>query len=104
MDIISYECAYEVNDILAIPLLKVCQQYELDVYRSGPHIDMMYWDDNPDDPYDDTIVAPNWDNLRACLYSFNPSDFIASEFEAIESIDEYAYKLKEYIEWRKTND
>ena len=106
MDRISYECAKKVNDILAIPLLKVCQQFELDVYRypvnsngghpSGPYIDMMYYDDNPDDPYDDTIVAPNWDNLRKCLYSLHPSYFILSEFEAIENIDEYANKLRDY--------
>lgn len=111
MNRISYECAKEVNDILAIPLLKVCKQFELDVYRypftgsgghaSGPYVDMMYYDDNPNDPYDDTIVAPNWDNLRKCLYSLNPSNFIASEFEAIENIDEFAYKLADYIKIKK---
>ena len=111
MDKISYECAKQVNDVLAIPLLKVCQQFELDVYRypvtesgghpSDPYIDMMYYDDNPDDPDDDTIIAPDWDNLRKCLYSFNPSVYILSEFEAIDNIDEYAYKLKEYIEKMK---
>lgn len=107
MDIISYECAKNVNDILAIPMLKVCKQHELAVYRfpvtgsgghaTSPYVDIMYYDDNPANEDDDTIIAPNWDNLRKCLYSLNPSDFIVSEFEAIENIDEYAYKLVDYV-------
>ena len=111
MDTISYKCAREVNSVLARPLLRVCSQPELDVYRfpvtgsgghaSGPYLDLMYWDDNPADEDDDTIVAPNWNNLRKCFYSFNPTDFTATEFEAIENIDEYAYKLVEYIEYKK---
>lgn len=113
MNIISYECAKEINNILAYPLLTVCK-YDLKVYRyptndsgghaSGPFFDDMYWDDNPDDPDDDTIVAPNWDNLRKCLYSFNPSYFILSEFEAIDNIDEYAHKLADYIKMKEGNE
>ena len=111
MDKISYECAKQVNDVLAVPMLRVCGQLELEVYRypvneSGGHAssaypDIMYWDDNPSNEDDDTIIAPDWDNLRKCLYSFNPSVYILSEFEAIDNIDEYAYKLKEYIEKKK---
>lgn len=111
MDVISYECAEKVNDILAIPILKVRKRHELYVYRfpvtgsgghaSGPFLDDMYYDDYPDDEDDDTIVAPDWNDLRKCLYSLNPSDFIASEFEAIENIDEYAYKLVDYIIMKK---
>ena len=111
MNVIGYECAKKVNDILAIPILKVCKRNELYVYRfpvtgsgghaSGPFLDDMYYDDYPDNEDDDTIVAPDWDDLRKCLYSLNPSDFIASEFEAIENIDEYAYKLVDYIIMKK---
>ena len=61
----------------------------------------MNYDDYPDDENDDTIVAPDWNDLRKCLYSLNPSDFIASEFEAIENIDEFAHKLADYIKMKK---
>ena len=109
MDRISYECARELNDVLAWYILYACK--DVKVYRypvtgsgghaSGPFIDDMYYDDYPDDEDDDTIVAPDWNDLRKCLYSLNPSDFIASEFEAIENIDEFAHKLADYIKMKK---
>ena len=109
MDRISYECARKLNDDLAWYILNACK--DVKVYRypvtgsgghaSGPFLDDMYYDDYPDDEDDDTIVAPDWNDLRKCLYSLNPSDFIASEFEAIESIDEFAYKLVEYIKMKE---
>lgn len=108
MNIISYSCAKETNDTLSHILLKTCKQ--LKVYRytvtgsgghaTAPYIDNMYYDDNPADEDDDTIIAPDWNDLRKCLYSLNPSYFIASEFEAIENIDEYAYKLADYIKMK----
>lgn len=106
MDRISYKCAKKINDDLAWFALSVCGR-KLKVWRypvsgSGghycdPYIDYRHYDDYPDDDQDDTIIAPNWDDLRKCLYSLNPSDFILSEFEAIEDIDEFAYKLADYV-------
>lgn len=105
MDRISYECAKKVNDDLVYPVWKTCGS-KLKVWRypvsgSGghycdPYIDIMHSDDYPDDEYDDTIIAPNWDDLRKTLYSLNPTTWILTEFEAIDNIDEFAYKLKDY--------
>ena len=113
MDRISYNCAREINDVLAFPMLRACHD-QIKVYRypyngsgghsSNPFLDEKYWDDHPEDDDDDTIIAPNWDDLRKCLNFLNPSDFILSEFEAIENIDEFAYKLVDYFKMRKENE
>ena len=105
MDRISYECAKKVNDVLVCLVWRVCGN-KLKVWRypvssngghaSTPYVDDMNYDDNPDDKYDDTIIAPDWEDLRKSLNSLNPSWYILSEFEAIENIDEYAYKLVDY--------
>jgi hypothetical protein len=106
MDRISYKCALEINDDLAIPVLNSCAK-TVKVWRypesgSGghycdPYIDGMRWDDDPTDDYDDTIIAPNWDELRKTLSHYKPPLGILVDFEAIDSIDEYAKKLVEYI-------
>ena len=109
MDRISYKCSLNINDVLAWYILYSCK--DVKVYRypvtgsgghaSEPFLDDMNYDDYPDDEDDDTIVAPDWNDLRKCLYSLNPSYFILSEFEAIENIDEFAYKLADYITMKK---
>lgn len=110
MDRISYKCACEINDDLAGFALYTCGK-KLKVWRypvsgSGghycdPYIDDQYYDDNPDDQYDDTIIAPDWNDLRKILNKMNPSLGILVEFEAIDNIDEYAYELaKYYKEWK----
>ena len=111
MDRISYDCANKINDDLAWFALYVCGK-KLKVWRypqsgSGghycdPYIDYQNYDDNPDDDYDDTIIAPNWDELRQMLNALEPSYYTLSEFEAIDNIDEYAFKLSDYyIEYNK---
>lgn len=105
MDRISYKCANEINDDLAWFALYVCGK-KLKVWRypvseSGghycdPYIDYQNYDDNPDDDYDDTIIAPNWDDLRKILNKLEPGIAILVDFEAIEDIDEFAYKLRDY--------
>jgi len=105
MERISYECAKKVNDVLVRLVWGVCGN-KLKVWRyptssngghaSEPYIDDMNYDDCPDDKYDDTIIAPDWEDLRKSLNSLNPSWYILSEFEAIDNIDEYAYKLVDY--------
>jgi hypothetical protein len=105
MDRISYTCANKINDDLACFYQSVCKR-NLKVWRypvnsNGGHycdeyIDDLYYYDEPEDMWDDTVIAPNWDELRQMLNALEPSFFILSEFEAIESIDEYAYKLKDY--------
>ena len=103
MDIISYECAKKVNDILVNPVLRAAKDKNVKCYRypvneSGEHATSPYLDDlgyYKDD--EDVVVAPDWEDLRKCLYSLKPSCFILSEFEAIDNIDEFAYKLVDYI-------
>lgn len=105
MDRISYECAKKVNGIIAYRILCYCKDVKVWRYpesNSGGHgvapfIDGMNDDDNPCDKYDDTVIAPNWEELRLCLNSLNPSWYVLSEFEAIDDIDEFAQKLKEYM-------
>ena len=109
MDRISYECAVKVNDVLVYPVWSACGR-KLKVWRypvsgSGghycePYIDNMMYDDDPSDDYDDTIIAPDWNDLRKSLNSLNPSWYILSEFESIDNIDEYAYKLADYYKNR----
>lgn len=94
MDRISYKCAKAINDDFAWYTLYICKNVK--IYRDGNYLDDMYSDDNPDDRYDDTIIAPDWNDLRKCLYSLSPSWYILSEFEAIDNIDDYAYKLVDY--------
>ena len=106
MDRISYECAGKLNDNLAWIYQFVCKR-NLKVWRypvsgSGghycdPYIDDLHYDDEPEDDYDDTIVAPNWDELRQILNHFEPPLGILVEFEAIDNIDEYATKLVDYM-------
>ena len=105
MDRISYECANEINDDLAWFYQYVCKTklkgYRYPVSGSGgrycdPYLDDLHYDDCPEDPYDDTVIAPNWDELRKMLNALEPSYFTLSEFEAIENIDEYANKLRDY--------
>lgn len=106
MNRISYECAKKVNGILASRILCYCKDIKVWRYpvSSGgghgvaPFIDDMNDDDNPCDRYDDTVIAPDWEDLRKLLNFFNPSWYILSEFEAIDDVDEFAYKLKEYVE------
>ena len=105
MDRISYDCANEINSDLAWFYQYVCRT-NLKVYRepvssSGGHycdeyIDDLHWDDEPEDMWDDTVIAPNWDELRKMLNALEPSSYMLSEFEAIENIDEYAHKLRNY--------
>ena len=107
MDVISYECARKVNDKLAWYALATCHR-KLKVWRyptsgSGghycsPYIDDLGWDDNPDDRDDDTIIAPDWDDLRAILNYFKPSTFTLTEFEGIDDIDQFAYELVIYVD------
>lgn len=102
MDRISYDCANEINSDLAWFYQYVCRT-NLKVYREDKYIDDLLWDDEPEDMWDDTVIAPNWDELRKMLNSLEPSYFILSEFEAIENIDEYAHKLRDYY-LEKKND
>lgn len=95
MDRISYDCANEINGDLAWFYQYVCRT-NLKVYREDKYIDDLLWDDEPEDMWDDTVIAPNWDELRKMLNALEPSYFILSEFEAIENIDEYAHKLRDY--------
>lgn len=102
MDRISYDCANEINSDLAWFYQYVCRT-NLKVYREDKYIDDLLWDDEPEDMWDDTVIAPNWDELRKMLNALEPSYFILSEFEAIENIDEYAHKLRDYY-LEKKND
>ena len=113
MDRISYSCANEINDDLAWFYQYVCKR-NLKVWRypensNGGHycdeyIDDLNYDDEPEDMWDDTVIAPNWDELRQMLNYLSPGLAIVVDFEAIDNIDEYAYKLKDlYLEYKKSN-
>lgn len=105
MDRISYKCANEINVVLAWFYQYVCKR-NLKVWRypensNGGHyrdeyIDDLHWNDEPEDMWDDTVIAPNWDELRQMLNALEPSYYTLSEFEAIDNIDEYAFKLSDY--------
>ena len=110
MDRISYECASNVNDNLAYIYQSVCKR-NLMVWREAltgsgghsgpPYIDDLCYDDEPEDMWDDTIIAPNWDELRQILNYYNPPLGILVEFEEIDNIDTFAYKLSEYVEEKR---
>lgn len=86
MDKISEKCAIKLSYYLK-PLLK-----ENNIKCKDGYVDIfMRW----------LFDAPNWQELRQCLYSLNPSDYILSQFEAIDDIDEYACKLVEYAKEHK---
>lgn len=109
MDRISYECAKEVNPALAHVCLCLnrhvkCWRYPESSnggHASAPYIDDLNCDDDPSDRYDDTFIAPTFEEMRKILDHYKPGIAILVEFEAIEAIDEYAYKLAEFVKEKR---
>ena len=103
MDVISYECAREVNDILGKSYAILFHTLTKNCYRGGgyPEIDVFYYYDDPFNIDDDTCCAFTLEELNKLMNEVVLGDYRKSEFEAIDNIDEYAYKLKEYIEKKK---
>ena len=102
MNTISYECAKEVNDILGKSYARLFYTLTKNCWRSGghasgPEIDDFYYYDDPFNIDDDTCCAFTLEELDKLMNKVVLGDYRKSEFEAIDNIDEYAYKLKDYV-------
>jgi len=95
MDIISYDCACEIDRKLRYILCDNSIFYKKcygDLWRNEPVVK-----DYSPLSSEATLCALNFDELRRVLALFRPSEKVWAEFEGIGSVDVFAYKLLDYI-------
>ena len=108
---ISFETARECNK-LSVRYSGYCHKHTKKIWRypensNGGHPESPFIDNSDDmwsDEYEEIWSAFDWNELYELMNVVVDGDYRKSEFEAIESIDEFAIELNNYLKEKFKRD